>query len=138
VAPTYQGVHESTNCREIKGWARNNKRPNGIAWVKVWIDNLTSNNAAAENYRPDVGAHGFSTTPPGVFKTGNYRTITAKFPNGTILPGSPQTLICQVGIFKNQTPASFIDTGGRWQLGNGIFPGTTSCSNFWTDVYFDQ
>jgi len=28
--------------------------------------------------------------------------------------------------------------GGRWLEGNGIFPTTTSCSNFWTDVYFDQ
>jgi hypothetical protein len=29
-------------------------------------------------------------------------------------------------------------TGGRWVQGDGIFPTNGSCSNFWTDVYFDQ
>jgi hypothetical protein len=29
-------------------------------------------------------------------------------------------------------------TGGRWVEGNGIFPTNGSCSNFWTDIYFDQ
>lgn len=28
--------------------------------------------------------------------------------------------------------------GGRWVEGNGIFPTNTSCSNFWTDLLFDQ
>lgn len=246
ISPAYEGVHETTNCREIKGWARNNKRPSGIAWAEAWTDTLTFKEAAAELYRGDVGYHGFSTPPAGNYRTGTYRTITVKYPNGTVMSGSPQTLICQVGIFKNQTPASFIDTGGldwsvgnvfssdipgyvthlryykaaeeagvhtlklwtnagqfldsvdvnfgtagsagwktgklagngiaiqagthyvvtvttstkqsktdcgfsspitngpitghggRWQQGNGIFPGTNSCANFWTDVYFDK
>ncbi|HEX5720812.1 MAG TPA: DUF4082 domain-containing protein [Thermoanaerobaculia bacterium] len=246
ISPVYQGVHETTNCREIKGWARNNKRLSGIAWVQAWTDTLTSKDAAAELYRADVGFHVFSTPPAGNYRTGTTRKITVKYPNGTVMAGSPQNLICQVGIFKNQTPASFIDTGGldwsvgnvfsseipgyvthlryykaaeeagvhtlklwtdagqfldsvpvdfgsagsagwktgkfpgngvqiqagtryvvtvttstkqsktdcgfsspivngpitghggRWQQGSGIFPGTTSCGNFWTDVYFDQ
>ena len=29
-------------------------------------------------------------------------------------------------------------TGGAWVQGDGVFPTTGSCSNFWTDVYFDQ
>lgn len=246
ISPSYQGLHETTNCREIKGWARNNKRLSGTAWVQAWTDTLTSKDAAGELYRADVGYHVFSTPPAGNYRTGTYRTITVKYPNGTVMAGSPQTLICQVGTFKNQTPASFIDTGGldwsvgnvfsseipgyvthlryykaaeeagvhtlklwtdagqfldsvdvnfgtagtagwktgklagsgvaiqagthyvvtvttstkqsktdcgfsspivngpitghggRWQQGNGIFPGTNSCANFWTDVYFDQ
>jgi hypothetical protein len=247
VSPIYEGVHETTNCREIKGWARNTKRPNAYAWIQAWNGNLSSRDALANLYRPDVGYHGYNSLPPGYYRSGNYHTITVKFPNGVTSPRTaPPTLICQVGIFKNQTPASFIDTGGqdwsvgnvfsssipgyvthlryykaaeeagihtlklwteagqflasvdvnfgtagsagwktgklsgngvqiqdgtryavsvttstrqsktdcgfsspitngpitghggRWQQGNGIFPGTTSCSNFWTDVYFDQ
>lgn len=29
-------------------------------------------------------------------------------------------------------------TGGAWVQGDGVYPSTGSCSNFWTDVYFDQ
>lgn len=246
VSPAYQGVHESSTCREIKGWARNNKRPNGFSWHRVHNNSLSWVNVRSDVCRPDVGCHGWSMVPPSNYKTGNTITVTAKFPNGTVMAGSPQTVICQVGIFKNQTPASFIDTGGipwsvgnvfysqipgyvthlryykaaeesgvhtlklwteggqflssvdvnfgnpgaagwktgklsgigvaiqantnyvvsvttstkqsktdcgfsspitngpivghggRWVQGNGVFPTTTSCSNFWTDVYFDQ
>jgi hypothetical protein len=28
--------------------------------------------------------------------------------------------------------------GGVWKQGDGVFPDTGSCSNYWTDVYFDQ
>lgn len=28
--------------------------------------------------------------------------------------------------------------GGLWKQGDGVFPDTGSCSNYWTDVYFDQ
>ena len=30
------------------------------------------------------------------------------------------------------------DDGGRWEEGVDIFPDNGSCSNFWTDVYFEQ
>jgi bacillolysin len=29
-------------------------------------------------------------------------------------------------------------TGGAWSQGDGVYPGTNSCGNYWTDVYFDQ
>jgi len=29
-------------------------------------------------------------------------------------------------------------TGGAWSQGDGVYPSTNSCGNYWTDVYFDQ
>lgn len=119
VSPIWEGGHDGTNCRAITGWARNTKRPNGFAWLEIWNGNLSWRDAPANVYRSDVGNHSFSSPPPGYYRSGNYHTITAKFQNGATVPGSPQTLICQVGIFESQTPASFGDTGGvAWSVGN--------------------
>lgn len=118
-SPTYEGLHESTNCREIKGWARNNKRPNGAATVQIRYDNLSWDDVVADKYRSDVGYHGYSKTPSSTVRNGRYHTITVRYPNDVTSAGSPQSIICQVGIFKNQTPASFIDTlGKKWSVGN--------------------
>ncbi|MEA2560095.1 MAG: hypothetical protein QOH06_1599 [Acidobacteriota bacterium] len=119
VSPSYQGLHETTTCRGITGWAKNTKRPNGYAWVAAWNGNLSWNDAPADDYRADVGSHSYTIPPPGYYRDGNYRTITVKFPNGATSPGSPQSLICQVGIFRNETPALFLDTGGLdYSVGN--------------------
>lgn len=119
VSPAYEGFHEATSCREIKGWARNSKRPNGAATVKIRYDNLSWDDVVANLPRSDVGSHGYSKAPKSSVKDGRYHTIRVEYPDGTLATGSPQSLICQVGIFKNQTPSSFIDTEGKkWSVGN--------------------
>ncbi|HZB28148.1 MAG TPA: matrixin family metalloprotease, partial [Gemmatimonadales bacterium] len=62
VSPAYEGLHETTTCREVKGWARNAKRSNGYARVKVWNNNVSWREVLANEYRPDVGYHGWTTT----------------------------------------------------------------------------
>ena len=42
------------------------------------------------------------------------------------------------GLSSPVTNGPLKATGGAWSQGDGVFPSTGSCSNYWTDVIFDQ
>ncbi|HEV2853884.1 MAG TPA: DUF4082 domain-containing protein [Thermoanaerobaculia bacterium] len=120
ISPIFEGVHDVTNCRAIQGWARNSKRPNGTTRVNILDGASLLANYPADQFRADVGNHGFNYTPLSNLKNGSYHTINVKHAvTGANLTGTGQSLICRVGIFTNQTPASFLDTqGSTWSVGD--------------------
>jgi hypothetical protein len=83
-------------------------------------------------------------------------SLTAGWVTSPVLPGNGIAIQAGVGYTvtvttftkQSKTPCGFGSgpitngplsmTGGRWVEGNGIFPTNGSCSNFWTDVVFDQ
>lgn len=56
----------------------------------------------------------------------------------TVTTTGPRQSKTSCGFSTPVTNGPLTFTGGRWVEGNGIFPTNGSCSNFWTDVYFDQ
>ena len=91
---------------------------------------------------------GFRTFDFGSDLTAGWETSPA-FPGDGIPIQANQTYVVTVTTFTKQSKtycglSSAISngpltaTGGRWVEGNDIFPTNNSCSNYWTDVYFDQ
>jgi hypothetical protein len=129
VWPIWEGQHEITNCREIKGWAWNARRPNSPMLVQIRNGSSPLMNAGAFECRADLAGkgntcHGFrEQTQGGAFtpiRDGKYHTVNvANYRTGALLAGTGQSIICQVGIFRNETPTEFNDHAGQtWTVGN--------------------
>lgn len=120
--PNYQGQHTVTNCRQIAGWAWNQKRPNGFATVDIRNGYTIFSTQVADDPGAPVGNgnHAFSIVPPSSLKDGTTKTIRITHQrSGILLDDTTDPLICKVTGFVNQSPASFNDTlGTSWSVGN--------------------
>ncbi len=113
--PALYGTHSVTNCRQISGTAGNSRRPNLNTGVEIRDGSTLLAQVLANG-----SGHTFSYTPTSSVKNGQYHTISVDHAwNGALLSGTPQSLICQVSVFQNQTPSDFLDTlGTSWSVGN--------------------
>src|SRR6266568_2042221 len=86
-APAYNGMHETTNCSTISGWAWDAFQPNTPISVDIYADGVLLATVLAGNFRQDLvsigvgnGNHGFSFTPPAsITSYGTPHGIQVKF-----------------------------------------------------------
>ena len=96
--PTYQGAHDYINCGTVmtSGWALDASVPNTTLSVDLVVDNRVVATQRADQYRGDVGSHGF------VFYLYQYRDgrphqIAVRYgTTTTLLPGSPKSFLCSL------------------------------------------
>jgi Domain of unknown function (DUF4082) len=104
----------------------------GIHTLKLWSITGTLLASVSVNFGPDIIARweqGQLNTPVAV--QGGVDFVV------TVTTSAQQSKTpCGLSPAINNGPLSA--HGGRWIQGDGIFPTTNSCGNFWTDVYFDQ
>lgn len=105
----------------------------GVHTLKLWTASGTLLKSVSVDFGSDLTA-GWETaqlSPAVAIQAGVTYTVTVT----TTGPTQSKTT-CGFSAPVSNGPLTF--TGGRWVEGNGIFPTNGSCSNFWTDVYFDQ
>jgi len=99
--PSYEGMFESANCDTLSGWAWNSDQPTATINVEILANDVPLATAVANLFRQDLfdagkgnGYHGFSIATPTSIKDGQPRSIAVRFPDGTVLAGSPKSLVC--------------------------------------------
>jgi hypothetical protein len=105
----------------------------GMHTLKLWTDS----GQPLDEVSVDFGTAGTAGWKTGKL-AGNGIQITAgtRFVVTVTTVTKQSKTDCQFSSPSTRDPLTA--HGGRWQQGNGIFPQTNSCSNFWTDVYFEQ
>jgi len=96
--PTYQGAHDYINCGMVmtSGWALDASVPSTPVFVDLVVDNRVVATQRANQYRGDVGSHGFVfyLFP---YRDGQTHQISVRYSGTTtLLPGSPKTFLCSL------------------------------------------
>jgi hypothetical protein len=105
----------------------------GVHTLKLW----TAAGALLGSVTMDFGSDATAGWEAGALP-GNGVAITANNHYVvTVTTTSSSQSKTNCGFASPISNGSLTGHGGRWVQGNGIFPTNNSCSNFWTDVYFN-
>lgn len=106
----------------------------GVHTLKLWTLNGTLLGSVTVDFGSDLTAGWEEGQLPGngiAIQAGASYTVT-------VTTTGPRQSKTACGFSTPISNGPITATGGRWVEGNGIFPTNSSCSNFWTDIYFDQ
>ena len=103
-ATNYEGFHETADCKSIKGWLWNARRPNESMRLELYDGNSLIATVPADLFRKDLldagkgnGAHGFEFVIPPTLKDGRPHQIRAIVADtGIELIGTPKSLQCPI------------------------------------------
>jgi hypothetical protein len=103
----------------------------GTHTLKMWTNSGSFLGSVDVNFGSGAGWVTGHLSWPGIAIQANTQYVV------TVTTTTKQTKTsCGLSSPITNGPLSMV--GGRWVQGNGIFPTNTSCSNYWTDVLFDQ
>lgn len=101
--PAYEGFHDEADCRSIKGWAWDSRRPNEPVSVELYDGATLIETVTANLFRSDLlaagkgnGAHAFEYEVPAQLKDGKEHAIRAQIAGTrSALSGTPKPVLCQ-------------------------------------------
>ncbi len=133
----YNGSHDIQGCSAVGGWAVNAADPSAAINVSIYDGSTLLTTVTANAMRSDLGSvaspyHGFSYTLPSSVWNNQLHTFSVKFPDGSLLPGSPRTITCNGQFGYHDGSSCSAVSGWAWDrsqpntpLALNVFDGAT-------------
>jgi len=108
-ASVYEGCHDRTSCRKIRGWVRDLNQPDRPVKLDIYADDILLATVTADEFRRDLavtskgnGCHAFWHFVPPWLKDGRTHSIRVKVAGTNIdLRNSPRFINCELQIIKD-------------------------------------